>query len=139
MEKRRRICLCGNSVMMGTLGASLRRVPRYQVSALSPPWPETGELEALAPDVILFDVEAGRPEAAFFLLQKDPSLLVIGVSPDSNLVKIWSGRQLRELSTQGLLEVIDEQLEASAPFDPNRPKVNPPNLDKNNEQQKGET
>jgi hypothetical protein len=138
MERRRRIYLYGNSVIMGTLGASLRGVPRYEVSALSPPWPETVELEALAPDVILFDVEAGRPEAAFFLLQKHPNLLVIGVSPDSNLVKIWSGRQLRELSTQGLLDVIDGQLVTLASFDPNRPEVNPPNLDKNNTRQKGE-
>jgi hypothetical protein len=87
--------------------------------------------------VILFDVEAGRPEAAFSFLQKHPTLLVIGVSPDSNLVKIWSGRQLRELSTQGLLDVIDEQLGAPVPFDLNRPEVNPPDLDKNNNQQKG--
>lgn len=138
MAKHRRVYLYGNSVILGTLGASLRRVPRYEVSALSAPWPETVELEALAPDVILFDVEADRPEAAFSLLQKHPTLLVIGVSPDSNLVKIWSGRQLRELSTQGLLDVIDEQLGAPAPFDRNRPEVNPTDFDKNNNQQKGE-
>lgn len=137
MERRRRIYLYGNSVIMGTLGTSLQRVSRYEVNALSAPWPEMVELEAMAPDVILFDVEAGRPEAAFFLLQKHPSLLVIGVSPDSNLVKIWSGRQLRELSTQGLLDVIDEQLGAPASFDASRPEVNPPDLDKNNNQQKG--
>ncbi len=116
MEKCRRIYLYGNSVILGTLGASLRRVSRYEVSTLSPPWPETVDLEALAPDVILFDVEADRPEAAFFLLEKRPTFLVIGVSPDSNLVKIWSGRQLHELSTQGLLDLIDKQPKY-APFE----------------------
>jgi len=110
MQKRRRIYLYGNSVILGTLGASLRRISRYEVSTLSPPWPETVDLETLAPDVILFDVEADRPEAAFFLLEKHPTLLVIGVSPDNNVVRIWSGQQLCELSTQGLLDVIDEQL-----------------------------
>jgi hypothetical protein len=32
--------------------------------------------------------------------------LLIGISPDINLVKIWSGRQVRELSTQDLFELI---------------------------------
>lgn len=137
MEKRRRIYLCGNSLIMGTIAASLQRHSQYEVSTLSPPWPGMPELEALGPDVILFDVEANRPEAAFFLLEKHPALVVIGISPDSNLVKIWSSHQLRELSTQGLLDVIDEQLGAPVPFDPNRPEVDLPNLDKNTKQQKG--
>ena len=138
MQKRKRICLYGNSVIVGTLGASLRRFPRYEVNTLSPPWPETVELETMEPDVIVFDVEADRPEAAFFLLEKHPTLMVIGVSPDNNLVRIWSGQQLCELSTQALVEVIDEQLGGPVPFDPNRPEINPPDLDKNSNQQKGE-
>ena len=63
----------------------------------------------MAPDVVVFDLEATRPEAAFSLLERCPSLKLIGISPDSNLVRIWSGKQLRELSTQDLLDVINEK------------------------------
>jgi hypothetical protein len=33
----------------------------------------------------------------------------MGISPDINLAKIWSGRQVRELSTQSLLELIKSE------------------------------
>ena len=106
MEKRL-IVLYGNSVIIGTVGASLRRSERYKVVPLLPS--QQCELEAMAPDVIVFDLEAARPEAAFSLLESCPSLKLIGISPDSNLVRIWSGKQLRELSTQDLLDVINEK------------------------------
>jgi hypothetical protein len=51
-------------------------------------------------------LEAPHTEAVFSLLKADPTLLVIGVSPGINLVDIWSGRRLRELTLQGLLELI---------------------------------
>ena len=45
-------------------------------------------------------------EAVFSLLKADPALLLIGVGPGINLVNVWSGRQLRELSMQGLIDLI---------------------------------
>ncbi len=110
MEKRRRIVLYGNSVILGTMGASLQRFPQYEVVSLSPPLPGGRELEGLTPDIIFFDLNSARPKAAFSLLERYPGLLLMGISPDSNLVKVWSGRQLRELSTQDLMQVIDDQL-----------------------------
>ncbi len=110
MEKMRRIVLYGNSVILGTVGASLRRFSQYEVVSVSPASAQDSYLESLAPDVILFDLEATSPQAAFSLLESRQGLLLIGVSPDSNLVEVWSGRQLREMSTRNLLEVIDGQL-----------------------------
>ncbi len=107
MAISRRVCLYGNSVILGTVGASLRRRTKLEVTAITQPVRD-GELDAMKPDVILFDLEAPRPEAAFSLLERRPGLLVIGVSPDTNVVKMWSGRQLRELSMTDLLKAIDE-------------------------------
>jgi hypothetical protein len=48
----------------------------------------------------------------------------MGISPDINLVKIWSARQMRELSTQGLLELIKSEannLSFKSGSDENRP------------------
>ena len=102
----RRICIYGNSVILGTLGWNLRTYPQFELTNLVPPWPDRQHLEELKPDVIFFDLEAEHPEAAFFLLDSHPDLLIIGISPDSNLVKVWSGRQICEISIQGLLEII---------------------------------
>ncbi len=115
MEPKRKIIFYGNSVILGTLGANLRDCPQFQVTILLPPLPGRQRLGELKPDVIFFDLEAEHPEAAFSLLEGCPGLLLVGVSPDSNLVKMWSGRQLRELSTQGLLEMVNEQVRESSP------------------------
>jgi hypothetical protein len=105
MEKRL-VVLYGNSVIVGTVGASLRRSQQYNVVPILPS--QQSELETTAPDVVVFDLEAARPEAAFSMLESRPGLKLIGISPDSNMVRIWSGKQLRELSTQDLLDVINE-------------------------------
>jgi hypothetical protein len=110
MEINRRICLYGNSVILGSLGSSLRRYPQIEVTTLVPPLPGAPELATLEPDVVLFDLQAAHNEAVFSLLESHPQLLLIGISPDTNLVKMWASQQLQELSTQDLLEVINKQL-----------------------------
>ena len=108
MDKPRHIVILGNSIILGTVGASVRRYSSYEVITLEA-IPDAVDLEALNPDVMLFDLENNRPEAAFSLLETVPGLRLIGISPDNNLVKIWSGKQLRELTTKELLEIINEQ------------------------------
>ena len=105
MEKRR-VILYGRSVILGTLNASLQHYLDLEVVSLSPPFPSTQELNSLAPDVILFDIETGCPEAPFSLLAVLPGLLLIGIDPSSNQALLWSRRHLRDLSTQDLVQVI---------------------------------
>jgi hypothetical protein len=112
VESRQRILLYGNSVILGVMGISLRRCPQFEVINLLPPLPEAQELVNLKPDVVFFDSEAGHTQTIFFLLENCPKLLLISVNPDNNLVKVWSGQQLQELSTQGLMKVIYEQFRA---------------------------
>ena len=105
----RRICIYGNSVILGTLGLNLRQCSQFEVTNLIPPFPEDQVLADLKPDIIFFDLESHSPKVAFSLLETLPELQLIGISPDSNLVKTWSGRQMRELSMLDLLNVINEQ------------------------------
>ena len=102
----RRVILFGKSVILGTVGASLRQQPGFEVLPLAPPFPSVEELQTLAPDIILFDLEASRPETAFSLLERCPGLLLVGVSPERNEVTMWSGQQFCELSTQELVQAI---------------------------------
>lgn len=124
MKESRRILLYGNSVILGTIGASLRRLSRFEVTTLVPPLPKVRELEAATPDILLFDLESTRTETVFPLLETNPALLLIGISPDTNLVRIWSGRQLKDISTRGFLDLIESEiknLSADARLNGNRP------------------
>ena len=107
MIQRRHIIIFGNSIIVGTVGASLRCASIYDITHLS--LEQIDELEAMAPDVVIFDLDSPRPRAAFTLLDTLPGLKLIGISADSNVVKVWSGRLLRELSTKDLLGVIHSQ------------------------------
>lgn len=109
MQGRRRTYLWGNSVILASLRVSLKSDELYEVTTLAPPLPDALRLAELDPEVIIFDLEAANPKAAFALLEENPDLILIGVSPDNNMVKIWSGCQLQELSTQDLLETIRER------------------------------
>lgn len=114
-EGNRRILLYGDSVILGSVGATLRTWREFEVISLSPPLPGLSDLEALGPDAILFDVEMAHPDAAFSLLETRPSLLLLGISPGGNLVRLWSARQLRELSSKDLKVIIEEQLAVETP------------------------
>jgi hypothetical protein len=104
--EQRRVLLYGNSVILGCIGASLKKISRFEVVLLAPPLPGSEELEALEPDVILFDAENGRPEAALSLLSL-PDLIVLGISLDGNVVRRWSSREYHELSTGDLAVLIE--------------------------------
>lgn len=114
MGEPMRILLYGNSVVLGCIGASMERTGRFDVARMCAPLPGVTELEALAPDVILFDAENGHPDAAFSLLKIRPALLLMSIDPDGNVVQLWSGRQYRELSTTELTALIEASSQAAA-------------------------
>ena len=114
MKTTRRILLYGDSVILGTIGASLRGFSGFEVTPLKKPLPDAQVLDQAKPDILFFDLETSHTEAVFSLLKTNPTLLLIGVSPGINLVKIWSGRQLRELSMQNLLELIKSEFKGLA-------------------------
>jgi CheY-like chemotaxis protein len=109
MEKRLNIVVLGNSLILGALGESLRRGGQFNLTSLSLP-EGIKDLEPMKPDAILFDLETPHMDAVFSLSECCAKLLLVGVSPDTNIVRMWVGRQMKELSTQGLLTVIKEQL-----------------------------
>jgi hypothetical protein len=110
MKANRRILLYGNSVILGSIGASLRQCSQFEVTTCESPHGDPRVVEALKPDILLFDLEATQTEEVFSFLENDRAVVLMGISPDINLVKVWSGRQLREISTRGLLEVIHSEM-----------------------------
>lgn len=117
MTTRKRIVIYGNSVVVGSVGASLARARQYDVIHLPLPVPSASELAALAPDVVVFDVDSGHAEAAFSLLETCPGLLVLGISPDGDVVRLWSRRQYRARSSRDLAALIAAATDAAAPLE----------------------
>jgi hypothetical protein len=107
METRRRVLLYGRSLILGTVGASLKQCPHLEIVSLAPPLPTAQELGALAPDVIIFDVEAARPEPAISLLEARPSLLLMGIDPSNDQMLLWFGQHSRALAMQDLVQAIN--------------------------------
>ena len=105
-EITRRVLLYGKSVILGTLEASLKRYPQMEVYVLSAPFPTVEELKAMAPDVILFDVSAPRPEAAFALLETFPGLLLVGLDASRDEMLVLSSRPAQALAVQDLVNMI---------------------------------
>jgi hypothetical protein len=118
---KRRVLLYGRSMILGAVEASLRRYAHLELISLAPPFPAAQELGALAPDVIIFDLEAAHPESALSLLEARPSLLLIGIDPDSDRMLVWSGQRSRALAMQDLVQVINGLPPASGPAAPRWP------------------
>lgn len=102
----------GNSLILGVLGESLRHNSQFDLTSLALPL-DVKKLESLKPDAILFDLNTLHMESVFSLSERCSKLLLVGISPDTNVVKVWVGQQMRELTMQGLLNVIQEQLNIS--------------------------
>jgi len=111
VKASRRILLYGNSVILGTIGATLSRFFEYEVVTVKLPRKESQWLESARMDILIFDLQRTRPEEVMYLLKANSALLLIGIDPDVNNVQLWSGRQLRELSMQDLLEILNNQFE----------------------------
>jgi hypothetical protein len=120
MNVKQRVFLYGNSVILGSISASLQRCSQFDVTTLATPLQKAQAFDNANPDIILFDLEAPHTEAVFFLLKTNPALLLIGISPDTNLVRVWNSQQLRGMSIQGLLELIRRETEGNtdAPVKP---------------------
>jgi hypothetical protein len=109
VKAKRRIVLYGNSVILGTVGARLRRCPGFEVTALAALPEHAQEVLELKPEVVFFDLEATTGEHLLSLLETDAQILLVGLSPGVNVVTVWSRRELRELSIQGLLDLINKR------------------------------
>ena len=105
----RRVLLYGKSVILGTLEASLKRYPYMETRVLSAPFPTVQELRDMAPDVVIFDVSAPRPEAAFALLETYPGLLLIGMDVDRDEMLVLSSHPAQALCITDLVEVIHQK------------------------------
>ena len=113
MKANRQILLYGNSVILGSIGASLRPCSQFEVTSLTIPRQDPQAFNTVKPDIVIFDLEFPHAEAPFYLLKNHPGLVLIGISPDTNLVRVWNSRQQQEMSMQDLFELIKSEASGS--------------------------
>ncbi len=107
MEKRRRVIVLGDTLVLAGIAASIGKDPGCEVVAQALPAGRR-ELSALQPDVVIFDLDAVQPDFQFNLGQELPGLLLIGVDSKTNRVVLWCGQQAEGLSSQDLAQIIHQ-------------------------------
>jgi hypothetical protein len=113
MRERQRVVLYGNSLVLASVGASLKAYPGLEVISLdTPPAAMPQELGALCPTVVIFDLGSVPPEFPFSLLREQPDLVLIGLDAAGDKLLLLSGQQARALTTDQLVQVIETLPEA---------------------------
>ena len=107
MESKQRVVVYGNTVALAGIEASIHLDPGCEVVGHA--WPiDQLELCKLQPDVVIFELDAVRPEFPYTLSRALPGLLLIGIDPETNRVQLWSGQRAEGWTSQDLAEVIHQ-------------------------------
>jgi len=102
-----RVAVCGSSLYMAGLAASLQANPDVDVTRIPANAAALSQsLDELAPAVVAFDLYEMPGDLAISLLRDRPELVLIGVDPSSDRMLLLSGRQERPVSAAELLQAI---------------------------------
>ncbi len=115
MKKRLKVLIHGDTLVLGCLRASLASYEGLELASFEDPVTGLQELAVLGPDVIICDLEAIQPAIQYSLAVQSLDLMIFGVDSASNRVLAWSGRQLCQLSTAELVQVIERAKEGRSP------------------------
>ncbi len=103
-QKRRKVLVYGNSLVLAGMRASLEGCPGLEVIILDGP---AAEVELLAPDlsVVIFDMAAARSEFLLTQMQAQPDLLLIGIDPESHEV-LLAGQQAGLIALEQIIQIV---------------------------------
>ena len=105
MGRPRRTLVCGDSVALAGIAASLALDPDCQVAGHGLPIRDE-ELRDLQPDVILFDLDAVPPAFVYNTSRALRGVLLIGIDLETNWALVWTERQAEGMSSRDLARVI---------------------------------
>lgn len=115
MEKRRLVVLLGDSLLMDSVGASLKDRQGLGVMRMYAADDETiGQLRALGPDLVMVDLDTPHADFIVPFLREQPGIPLVGIDADSNRVVVLSSQYRPAFSGDDLMEMIQEQTASSA-------------------------
>ena len=112
MEKRVKVVLYGNTLVLAGLQASLAAYAGLEVLCVAEPLADAQEFSTLRPDVIIVDATAISWPPLRLLNGLPSDLLLVSVDVATNRVQVWSGQQLSAASTHDLVALIGQRREA---------------------------
>lgn len=105
------IVLYGNSLAVSSVGASLQDRAGLNIVPVNYGLTEpASELNALEPDILIFDLSVTQPSFAMALLRLRPGLLLIGVDLMTSKALVLSSRTSSALTTEDLVQVIESHI-----------------------------
>lgn len=101
---QRRVVLYGDSLILAGVRASLEACPDLQLLSVDPSHDKSLDaIQALCPSILIFDLDAVRPDFQLSLLQQ-PGLTLIGMEPETHQAVVWSGRREVTLEAADLVK-----------------------------------
>ena len=116
MKQQKTAALYGNSLFMAGVEASLRHRQGLAVTRIDAALPNAEDhLDALRPDVVIFDLDAPHAPFVISFLRGHPGLRLVGLALSDNDVMVLSSQQYTAMSSDDLAQVIQniEKGEAS--------------------------
>ncbi len=108
MNTARKVALYGNSLVVSSIGESLKESPRFEVKQIEGfLCDDSPESNTAWPDVILFDLSSAPDDLTISLLRKHPTVILIGVDLAGNKMLVLSGEHCRPLTADDLFKVIE--------------------------------
>ena len=110
MSFKKCVLIFGRSLNLAGIGACLKHVEGLDVLEIDPREPDARQrLEALTPEVILFDLLDPPNDLDMALLCSKPGLLLIGVDPSTDKVLILKGQCSSVMTVNELSQLISNQ------------------------------
>jgi hypothetical protein len=104
----RRVLLCGKSLLISGLHASLVAMPGLELQIVDT-WPENirERIREWQPEVLILESGLFQSALALALLHDFPRLKLIGLDIEDNYLLVFSGQVSREPTPEKLLQVIE--------------------------------
>lgn len=114
----RLLALCGESLLIAALEASLRGHKGVEIVLLDTPQPGAAQaLEKLSPDIIIFDLTPSQLSGVFTFLRTHKDVVLIGLDMHSELALFLSGEWRLLPTLKDLMQMIEAQLQVKAAGD----------------------
>ena len=112
METRVKVVLCGDTLVLAGLQASLAAYAGLEVLCLADSPADEQDFSTLRADVVIVDAAAIPSPPLRLLNNLPPDILLVSVDVVTNRVQVWSSQQLSAVSTHDLVALIGRPREA---------------------------
>ena len=113
------IALYGNSLVVSSIGASLRDRAGVRLLLLDATPPEAArQLDELKPHAVIFDLAATPSDWTVTVLKSNPQLLLIGIDLAANRALVLSGRPSSVATADDLVHLIESRVLESTGLSP---------------------